>query len=215
MKNLFVSRERVLIQSYREAWSFRVVAMLIFLALFAQVPLLLGALTLFQQRQRLQAQRDAQTAETAALRSQLGPLQDLKAKLQQVRQWEPILRSRLPVSALLGAIESSMPEEAVLGSVSIEADGFDRVSVPGGVYRVPTNYRLVLQGETRAERDDAAQTLNEALLRRLPPGSEEIRNERQARPDGRLHGFVLQYSLKPNGNYHGLGVRRLADPDPL
>ena len=215
MKNLFVSSERVAVQNYRTGLLFRAAAVVIFAGILLQVPLIVSAVMTWRRYQGAQDQREMLGEETKNLLAQLAPLQETKRKLQQIHQWEPIFKRRLPVSAILGVVEKSIPDQAVLGSVSIEADQFDRVPVNGGVYRVPANYRLVLQGETRPEHGEAVQIFSETLLRRLPPGSEEIRNERQPRGTGDFNLFVLQYSIKPNGNYFGMGVQRLADPDPL
>ena len=214
MKNLFVSSERVAVQNYRTALPFRVAAAIIFAGILWQVPLLLSGVVTWRRYQGVQAQREMLQAETANLQAQLAPLRETKGKLQQIHQWAPVFKERLPVSAILSIVEKSIPDQAVLGSISIEADQFDRVPVNGGVYRVPTNYRLVLQGETRPGQGEAVQAFSETLLRHLPPGSEEIRNERQPKAAGNFL-FMLQYSIKPNGNYFGMGVQRLADPDPL
>lgn len=215
MKNLFVSPERVAVQNYRTALPFRVAAAIIFAGLLLQAPMLLTGVLTWRRYQGARGQREMLQAQTANLQAQLAPLQETKRKLQQIHQWEPVFRGRLPVSAILSVVEKSIPEQAVLDSILIEADQFDRVPVNGGVYRVPTNYRLVLQGETRPEQGEAVQTFSETLLRHLPPGSEEIRDERQPKVTGNFNLFVLQYSIKPNGNYFGMGVQRLADPDPL
>ena len=215
MKNLFVSSERVALQNYRTGLPFRVAAAIIFTGLLLQVPLFLSGVLTWRRFQGAQDQRAMLRAEAANLQAQLAPLEETKRKLQQIHQWEPIFKARLPVSAMLSVVEKSIPEQAVLASLSIEADQFDRIPVNGGVYRVPTNYRLVLQGETRREQGEAVQIFSEALLRHLPPGSEEIRNEQQPRAAGSVNLFVLQYSIKPNGNYFGMGVQRLAEPDPL
>jgi hypothetical protein len=215
VKNLFVSSDRVAVQNYRTGLPFRVAATVIFAGMLLQMPLIVSGVMMWRRYQGAQDQREMLRAETDNLQAKLAPLQETKRKLQQIHQWEPIFKGRLPVSAILSVVEKSIPEQAVLGSISIEADQFDRVPVNGGVYRVPANYRLVLQGETRPEQGEAVQMLSEALLRHLPPGSEEIRNERQPRTAGNFNLFVLQYSIKPNGNYFGMGVQRLADPDPL
>ena len=215
MKNLFVSPERVLMRTYRHGMAFRLAASAVLATCILQVPLAWGVFALWQRHQELCAEQEAMLGRSRALQSDLGPLQEVKRKLQQVRQWEPIFRSRLPVCALLSAVEQAIPENAVLESLSIEADQFERVAVSGGVYRVPTNYRLFLQGETRTGAVDAVDALHEDLLRRLPPGAEEIRRETSPYRAKDLSSFILQYAFKPNGNYHALGLNRMADPDPL
>jgi hypothetical protein len=215
MKNLFVSPERVLVRTYRHGTAFRFAASVIMATCILQVPLAFGVLALWQRHQELCVQQEAMQAQSRTLQSEIGPLQEVKRKLEQVRHWEPIFRSRLPVSALLSAVEQAIPENAVLESLSIEADQFERVVVSGGIYRVPTNYRLFLQGETRADAVDPVQAFHESLLRRLPPGTEEVRSETGSYHAKGLSSFTLQYAVKPNGNYHALGLKRMADPDPL
>jgi hypothetical protein len=215
VKNLFVSLERVAVQNYRTGLPFRAAATIIFAGMLLQVPLIVSDVLTWRRYQNAQDQRETLRTEARNLQAQLAPLQETRRKLQQIHRWEPIFKRRLPVSAILSVVEKSIPDRVVLGSVSIEADQFDRIPVNGGVYRVPTNYRLVLQGETHPEQSEAVQVFSETLLRHLPPGSEEIRNERQPRAGGNFNLFVLQYSIKPNGNYFGMGVQRLADPDPL
>lgn len=215
MKNLFVSPERVAVQNYCTGIPFRAAAMIIFAGLLLQVPLVVSGVVTWRRYRGAQGQYETLRAETTNLQAQLVPLQETKRKLQQIHQWEPIFKQRLPVSAILSVVERSIPDQAVLASLSIEADQFDRVPVNGGVYRVPVNYRLVLQGETRPEQGEGVQIFSDNLMRHLPPGSEQIRDERQPRAAGNFNVFVLQYSIKPNGNYFGLGVQRFGDPDPL
>jgi hypothetical protein len=144
-----------------------------------------------------------------------GPLKETRQKLSQIRQWEPILYHRIPVSSLLNAVQISIPQNAVLDSISVEAEQFDRLPVQGGVYRVPKNYRVVLQGLERPGGGDALQSFNEALQKHLPTGSELVRAERlDLRSDGNV-SFLLQYSVKPTGNYFGLGLKKIAEPDNL
>lgn len=215
MKNLFVSPERVLGRAYRHGPVFRLAAGALMATCLLQAPFAFGVFVLWQRHQELRAQQGVMLAQSRALQDNLGPLQDVKRKFQQIGEWEPIFRGRLPVSALLSAIEQAIPENAVLDSLSIEVDQFERVAVNGGIYRVPTNYRLFLQGEIRAAVADPVQAFHEGLLRRLPPGTEEIRREMKPDHANGLSSFSLQYAFKPNGNYHGLGLNRTADPDPL
>ena len=215
MKYLFVSDERLIQQQYRRGIIFRLAGVLILLAAFLQLPALLLAGLNWKRHQDEESSRTELRAEANNLQQANTPLNDVRRKLDQIRQWEPILRNRLPVSALLHAIENSIPPNAVLDSIAIESEQFERVPVPGGVFRVPGSYRLVLQGLERWGEGEAAQTLAEALQKCLPSRSELVHTDRsEKRADGFVQ-FSLQYSIKPDGNYFGLGVRKISDPDSL
>jgi hypothetical protein len=214
MKHLFVSDKCLIQQQYRRGIIFRVAGVLILFAAFLQLPALLLAGLSWKCHHDQESTRNELRAEVDDLQQANTPLNDLRRKLDQIRQWEPILRNRLPVSALLHAIENSIPPNAVLDSIEIESEQFERVPVPGGVFRVPGSYRLVLQGLERWE-GAAAHTLAEALQKCLPPRSELVRTDRsEKRADGFVQ-FSLQYSIKPDGNYFGLGVRTVSEPDTL
>jgi hypothetical protein len=215
MRYLFVSSEKVSRDQYRHGPIFRLAGVLLLLGLVLQAPLFfLGVLSLKQFEDR--------NAEQASLRIERGelqkadiPLRETRQKLAQIRQWEPILNNRIPISSLLNAIQVSIPQNAVLDTISIEAEQFDHLPVLGGMYRVPRDYRLVLQGLERAGGGDALLAFSDALQKRFPTGSELMRSERlEKRSDGSVP-FLLQYSVKPSGNYYGLGLRKIAEPDNL
>lgn len=215
MKHLFVSDERLIRQQYRHGIIFRLAGVLILFATFLQLPVLILAGLSWKRHHDEESTRNKLRAEVNNLQQANMPLNDVRRKLDQVRQWEPILRNRLPISALLHAIENSMPANAVLDSIAIESEQFERVPVPGGVFRVPGSYRLVLQGLERLGEGDAAQTLAEAFQKCLPARSELVHTDRsEKRADGFVQ-FALQYSIKPDGNYFGLGVRKISELDTL
>src|SRR6266478_2982327 len=144
-------------------------------------------------------QFEDRNAEQASLRIERGelqkadiPLREARQKLAQIRQWEPILNNRIPISSLLNAIQVSITQNAALDTISIEAEQFDHLPVLGGMYRVPRDYRLVLQGLERPGGGDAWLAFSDALQKRFPTGSELIRSERlEKRSDGCVP-FLLQ-----------------------
>jgi Tfp pilus assembly protein PilN len=215
MRYLFISSGSVSRDQYRYGLIFRFAGMLLMLGILLQIPLLVFGLLAWRQF-------EAERAEQSSLRNELGelqkanlPLKETRSKLTQIRQWEPILHNRIPISSLLNAIQSSIPQNAVLDSISIETEQFDRLPVQGGTYRIPKSYRLVLQGVEKHSAGDALQAFCDALQKRLPTGSELIRSERlDQRSDGNA-SFLVQYSVKPSGNYYGLGMKKIAEPDNL
>lgn len=215
MKFLFVSPEKVVRQRYRRSLVFRLAAVLVFLGLIAQVPILVFGVLAWTGVIEESKRQKVLLEKADNLREQSAPLDEVRQDLSQIRQWEPILRSRVPVSALLSAIENSIPADAVLDSISIETNQYDQTPVSGGIYRVPTNYRVAVQGLEKIGVDDTAQLFADTLEKRLPSGSELIRSERLQKRSDNLIPFLLEYSVKPTGNYFGLGLKKIAEPDSL
>ncbi|MGA8655273.1 MAG: hypothetical protein WB586_03925 [Chthoniobacterales bacterium] len=215
MKFLFVSPEQVIRQRYRRGLVFRLAAVLVFLGLIAQVPIFVFGVLAWTGFSTESKRQKVLLERVESLREQNSPLNEVRQDLSQILQWEPIFRSRIPVSALLSAIENSIPANAVLDSISIESDQYDKTPVPGGIYRVPINYRVVIQGLEKIGVDDTAQLFADALQKRLPSASELVRSERLQKRSDDLIPFLLEYSVKPTGNYFGLGLKKIAEPDSL
>jgi hypothetical protein len=215
MRYLFVSSEKVAQDQYRHGSIFRFAGMLLLLGTILQIPLLSLAALSWKRFQDQRAQQSLLRAEWGELQNSNIPLRETRQKLAQIRQWEPILHGRIPTSSLLNAVQVSIPQNAVLDSISIEAEQFDQVPVQGGMYRVPRSYRLVLQGLERANQGDGLQIFSDALQKRLPTGSELMRSERFEQRSDETAPFILQYSVKASGNYFGLGLKKIAEPDNL
>jgi hypothetical protein len=215
MKHLFVSSERILLQRYKHDSAFRAAGSLLISLAFLQLPLAVFSFflwTRFQEQAAIQSQIRARAAD---LQSQNASLRDLRQKLDQIRQWEPILRTRIPCSAILSAIQKGIPSDVVLDSVVIEGGKFQAVPVTGGTYRVPEDYTVLLQATAKPGSDDAIDRFKDSLAKILPPGSELVRT---AQLDKRSDGLVpvqMQYSIKPTGNYLSLGLTKISEPDSL
>jgi len=132
----------------------------------------------------------------------------------QIQQWEPIIRGRLPCSAVLAAIEQTVPEDAVLERISLEAAKFQALPVVGGTYRVPEIYTLSLQGSLKFGHAEELEAFTNELKKRLPAGSQVVRSKLLEGTEN-LVPFLIVYSIAPAGNYSALGVQRIADPDRL
>jgi len=215
MRYLFVSPEKISLDQYRHGPIFRLAGMLLLFGMVLQVPLIYSGVLSWKQFQDRVAEQSLLRTELGELQKADIPLRETRQKLAQIRQWEPILCNRIPISSLLNAVQISIPQNAVLDSISIEAEQFDHLPVRGGTYRVPRDYRLVLQGLEKPSGGEALQVLCDTLQKRLPTGSELMRSERlEQRSDG-IVPFLLQYSIKPSGNYYGLGLKKIAEPDNL
>jgi hypothetical protein len=217
MKYLFVSADRVIQQNYRYGFVFRLAGALLILGVLIQVPMGIVIFDIWRYQDAQTTQQQSLQIEAQNLQASVAPLKEVKQKLIQIQQWEPILRSRIPVSALLNAVQLSIPTTLVLESISIESEQFDRLPVAGGIYRVPKEYRVVLLGIEKQTSGvgGSIQEFNDEMLKRLPTGTEVVRSEYLSKSAAGLIPFVLQYAVKPSGNYFGLGLKRVTEPDTL
>src|ERR1700756_1761184 len=143
-----------------------------------------------------------------------GSLISIRAKLSQIQQWEPIIRGRLPCSAVLAAIEQTVPADAVLEKIGIESSRYQALPVAGGTYRVPEIYTLSLQGSLKFGHAEELEAFTNELKKRLPAGAQVVRSKLLEGTET-IGPFLLVYSIPPVGNYSALGVQRIADPDRL
>jgi hypothetical protein len=214
MKNLFLSPERIILRSYQRELVFRAVGLIVLITAFLQLPILVFAFFAWRDYQTETDRKGQLLATENALQSKLAAFKDTRQKLGQIQQWEPIIRGRLPCSAVLAAIEQTVPEDAVLERISLEAAKFQALPVVGGTYRVPEIYTLSLQGSLKFGHAEELEAFTNELKKKLPAGSQVVRSKLLEGTEN-LVPFLLVYSIAPAGNYSALGVQRIADPDRL
>ena len=214
MKNLFLSPERIILRSYQRELVFRGVGLIVLITAFLQVPILFFAFTAWRDYQAQSDRKVKLLANENELQNKLAAFKDTRQKLGQIQQWEPIIRGRLPCGAVLAAIEQTVPADAVLEKISIEAARFQALPVVGGTYRVPEVYTLSLQGTLKFGHADELESFTNELKKRLPVGTQLVRSKLLEGAEN-LVPFLLVYSITPAGNYSALGVQRIADPDRL
>ena len=214
MKNLFLSPERIVLRSYQRELVFRGVGLIVLITGLIQLPILFFGFTIWRdQKARIDRQAQLLTAESE-LKNRLVAFKDTRQKLSQIQQWEPILRDRLPCSAVLAAIEQTVPADAVLEKIAIESSRYQALPVAGGTYRVPELYTLSIQGSLKFGHAEELESFTNELKKRLPVGSQVVRSKLLEGTES-LVPFLLVYSIVPAGNYSALGVQRIADPDRL
>jgi hypothetical protein len=214
MKNLFLSPERIILRSYQQELIFRAVGLIVLITAFLQLPILVLAFFTWRDYQAETDRKGRLLATENDLQSKLAAFKDTRQKLGQIQQWEPIIRGRLPCSAVLAAIEQTVPEDAVLERISLEAAKFQALPVVGGTYRVPEIYTLSLQGSLKFGHAEELEAFTNELKKRLPAGAQVVRSKLLEGTET-LVPFLLVYSIPPAGNYTALGVQRIADPDRL
>jgi hypothetical protein len=214
MKNLFLSPERIVLRSYQRELVFRLVGLIVLVTGLLQLPVLFFAYTTWRDFQTRTDKKVQLLAAQTELQSTLVALKDTRQKLSQIQQWEPIIRGRLPCSAVLAAIEQTVPPDAVVEKIGIESSHYQALPVAGGTYRVPELYTLSLQGSLKFGHAEELETFTSQLKRHLPAGSQVVRSKLLEGTES-LVPFLLVYSITPAGNYSALGVQRIADPDRL
>jgi hypothetical protein len=214
MKNLFLSPERIVLRSYQRELVFRGVGLVLLITGLIQLPVLFFGFTIWRdQKTRIDRQTQLLAAENE-LKNRLVGFKDTRQKLSQIQQWEPILRGRLPCSAVLAAIEQTVPADAVLEKIALESSHYQALPVAGGTYRVPEVYTLSIQGSLKFGHAEELENFTSALNKRLPIGSQVVRSKLLEGTES-LVPFLLVYSIVPTGNYSALGVQRITDPDRL
>ena len=214
MKNLFLSQERIVLRSYQRELVFRVVGLIVLVTGLVQLPVFFFAFTAWRDYQARSDKKVQLVAAENELQSRLVGLRDTRQKLNQIQQWEPIIRGRLPCSAVLAAIEQTVPADAVLEKIGIESSRYQALPVVGGTYRVPELYTLSIQGSLKFGHAEELETFTNELKKHLPAGSQVVRSKLLEGTES-LVPFLLVYSIAPAGNYSALGVQRIADPDRL
>jgi hypothetical protein len=214
MKNLFLSPERIVLRSYQRELIFRVVGLIVLVTGLLQLPVLFFAFATWRDYKALTDKKGQVVAAANELQTRLVALKDTRQKLGQIQQWEPIIRGRLPCSAVLAAIEQTVPADAVLEKIGIEPSRYQALPVAGGTYRVPELYTLSIQGSLKFGHAEELEAFTNELKKRLPAGSQVLRSKLLEGTES-LVPFLLIYLITPAGNYSALGVQRIADPDRL
>ena len=215
MKPHLISKELLGRQVYRYHPAYRLAAFLLCCFLLLQLPIVAWIVyerDLTQQRQARAAELAADAARIARERKGLA---DTEKKLKRLQDLAPILRARLPVSALLGKLEQLAPANLTVSRIAIDAEAFQPIQIETGLFQAPRQIRIDIEGEEplQGSAPDPANKLAQALLQSLPPGSKMADN---TLVNGqRCKIFRLTLFAPTNGNYYGLGVTKLAAQNAL
>ena len=213
MKPHLVSREVLARQVYRYSRAYRLAAFLLFGFLLLQVPAVVWLIYERQVDQDRRTRASQLAAEAARIASDKKALADTEKKLKRLQGLAPVLRARLPISAVLGKIEQLASPDLALSQIVIDAAEFQPVQIETGLFQVPRQVNIVIAGQETAQGGDAYKHLAGKLLESLPPGS-KITNTSLA--DGQpFKTFRLALNAPTNGNYFALGVTKIATQNSL
>ena len=211
MQPFFVSEEKLARQAYRYDRRYRLAALILIAAALLQVPFLV--LLYYQKRimEEQDSRRGLALRKQAQITEELGALKEIDLQLRQIKSWEPILRGRMPGSAVLGSVEQTIPQDVALSRIVMEAANYRLVLLSSGSFRVPQAYTITLEGAQKVQDPGVWEKFVRKFLSRLPPGSNlvtcTVANNENSKNLILACKAVLQ--AQANGNYFPLGVNRI------
>jgi hypothetical protein len=212
MRPLFVSKENIIKRAYRRDRSFKLAGGVVLAGLILQLGFAYEAIRLGLEADAIASANRTVSYSIKTANDQLTKYAELERKLADIHSWAPILRNRLPVSALLGAIEQTIPPELVISRLDIRAVQHTPLKLAEGVYMLPKTYRLTIEGQRHNGADPGlVARFSAALLARMPANSREL--SEQASQDQPF--FTLALELPANGNYHNLGLNPVLQSESL
>ena len=216
MKPLFVSQENVIKRAYRRDRWFKLAGGVVVLGLLLQLGLAYQTVQLVFKGNSLASQSRILGYSITEANQTRVKYADLEKKLADLHSWGPILASRLPTSAVLAAVEQTIPAGIVISRLSLTAAQQTVVRLSSGVFMVPKTYRLLLEGE-QAQSSDAGliERFSRTLLAKMPSNSRQVSRQEGTEPKAQLGTFKLVLELAANGNYHGLGLNPVQQPENL
>jgi hypothetical protein len=213
----FVSEDRLARQAYRYDGRYRLAAFVLLVAVILQLPFLVLFYHQNQIREQEAGRFELHLQKKGQLAADLGTLKEIEDQLSQIKSWEPILRSRMPASAVLGALEQTIPRDAVLSRIVFEGANYRSVSLGKGSFRVPETYSITLEGDQKVSESGVWQRFVDSFLSKLPPGSSvvtsSVGNEKDPKTNTLKCKAVLQ--AQATGNYFSLGVKKIETEENL
>ena len=213
MKPHLVSKEVLARQVYRYSRTYRFAAFLLFGFLLLQVPAVVWLICERQVDQDRRTRAGQLAAEAARIASDRKALADTEKKLKHIQGLAPVLRARLPISAVLGKIEQLASQDLALSQIVIDAGEFQPLQIETGLFQLPRQINIVITGQETAQAGDAYKHLAGKLLESLPPGS-KIADSSLAEGQP-FKTFRLALNAPTNGNYFGLGVTKISTQNSL
>jgi hypothetical protein len=215
MKPYLISNEVLARQVYRYHPAYRFAAFIFLCFLLTQIPAVVWLVYERAVGEERQARATQLAADAARIATERRSLADTEKKLKRIQDLAPILRARLPISAVLGKIEQFAPPDLTVSNITIDAQGFQPIQIEAGLFRIPRQIRIAIEGEQPLQGGDvdAYNILAEQLLKSLPPESKIA--DRSLVGGQHFKIFRLTLIAPTNGNYYGLGVTKLATENPL
>jgi len=218
MKPFLISSEILARQVFRYHPTYRFAAFLLCAFVAAQIPFIVWIVyerDLTGQRAERASQLAGEFQRIANGRKALAPTEK---KLKRIQDLAPLLRTRMPLGAVLGKIEQLTPPDLSMARITVNAEAYQPLQIEGGLFHVPRQIRIEIEGEqtSRAGDPEAYENLAQSLLRSLPPESKIVESILQGGLGTEPYKtFRLTLTAPTNANYFGLGVTKLATQNPL
>jgi hypothetical protein len=207
----FVSEENLARQAYRYDGRYRLAAFLLIIAILFQAPFFVLLYHENRIKEGEEGRRGSALQTLAQITAEFAGLRETEVQLGQIKCWEPILRGRMPTSAVLGAVEQTIPREVVLSRIALEAANYHPISLGTSSFRVPEAYTITLEGEQEGADGAVWKKFVGDFLSRLPPGSNlvssfvgDVKNSKCA-----ILNCKAVLCAQANGNYFPLGVNKI------
>jgi Tfp pilus assembly protein PilN len=211
MQPFFVSEEKLAKQAYRYDKRYRLAAFLLLVTISLQVPFCVLLYYQGEAREEEESRRGVALQNGSQISLELNSLKETEVQLGEIKSWEPILQGRMPASAVLGAVEQSIPPDVVLSRIAMEAENYRPITLSTGSFRVPSTYSITLEGEQKVPDPGVWERFITLLLTKLPPGSKLTTSD--VGKDKTTKGVFLPcravLQAEANGNYFPLGVKRI------
>ena len=218
MKPYLISPETLARQVFRYHPAYRFAGFLLCAFLVAQIPFIVWIVyerDLTGQRAERASQLASEFQRITNGRKTLAPTEK---KLKRIQDLAPLLRARMPIGAVLGKIEQLTPPDLSVARITIDAEAYQPLQIEGGLFHVPRQIRIEIEGEQtlRGGDPEAYDNLAQRLLRSLPPESKIAESILQGGLDAEHYKtFRLTLTAPTNANYFGLGVTKLATQNSL
>jgi hypothetical protein len=213
----FVSEEKLARQAYRYDTRYRLAALVLMVAIAWQLPFVL--LFFYQNRinEEEASRREFAFQKKSQLTAELSSFKETQFQLEQIASWEPVLRARMPASAVIGAVEETIPRDIVLSRFMLEAANYRPVSLGAGSFRVPETYTIILEGEKKGPDPAVWEKFIGKFLSRLPPGSAVVNSSvgNNGNPKNATETCKAVLKAQANGNYFLLGVNKIDTEENL
>ena len=211
MQPFFVSEEKLAKQAYRYDSRYRIAALAVIGAIALQMPLGFFLLVENRVRSEEETRQGLAVQKKLQLTENLGAFKETELQLGQIKSWEPILRGRMPVSAVIGAVEQTIPPGVALSRIAVEAAGYHTVPLGSEIFRVPEIYTITLNGVLNGDNSQEWKEFIGRLLRRLPPGSSVVSCVADSGKHSNTVPTACSATLQAqaNGNYFPLGVSKI------
>jgi hypothetical protein len=123
----------------------------------------------------------------------------------------------MPASAVIGAVEQTIPRDIVLSRFILEAANYRPVSLTAGSFRVPETYTIILEGERKGPDPEVWEKFIGKFLSRLPPGSAVVTGSvgNDGNPKNAIQTCKAVLKAQANGNYFPLGVNKIDTEENL